>query len=320
MSDYETISMPKVSILIPVFNRKQFIAECIESALDQTYTDLEVVIVDNNSDDGTWEICQSFVFKDKRVRLFRNSVNVGPVRNWIRCATEAKGVFSKILFSDDLLEPNCLEEMVPALDHPGIALVYCAASIGSRRGKARTAYSLGKPAYLSSICYLNLLLRGEAPASPGAVLIRTSDLLANLNTDFPTATSRSYDQHGAGPDVMISILTADQYPFVTHLPTPLVYFRLHSGSFSIVNSGNQVYLSYRSVLSWYLLTRRGRQPWIRYLARGWLIQIKLDRKWVNLKRYLIEFEGKGSFLEQCVLSYYLFFYAAARLFAKKVGK
>jgi len=76
--------MPKVSILIPVFNRKDYIAECIQSALDQTFTDFEVVVVDNASEDGTWEICQQFAANDQRVRIFQNDTNIGPVRNWRR--------------------------------------------------------------------------------------------------------------------------------------------------------------------------------------------------------------------------------------------
>ena len=59
-----------VSILVPVFNREELIGDCIQSALDQTFDDLEVVVVDNASTDGTWDVCRTYGEKDSRV-LYR---------------------------------------------------------------------------------------------------------------------------------------------------------------------------------------------------------------------------------------------------------
>jgi glycosyltransferase involved in cell wall biosynthesis len=289
--------LPKVSILIPVFNRKGYIAERIQSALDQSFADFEVVVVDNASDDGTWEICQKFASLDQRVRIFRNESNIGPVRNWIRCAQEAKGALSKILFSDDCLEPNCLSEMVPKLDDPEVALVYCAARIGKSRDESSIAYSQADSSRLSSSQFLNLVLSGKAPVSPCAVLIRTDDLLKNLHSQFPTSTHRHFEKNGAGPDVMILLLTSHNYPYVANISMPLVYFRAHAGSFSIENSNNDVTKGYRSAIAFFLIRNHGRQRWIYYVAKSWLGQMKFDRRWRNPRSYLIEHEGSGSLSE-----------------------
>lgn len=289
-----TTVSPKVSILIPVYNRENFIAECIQSALDQTYTDFEVVVVDNASDDGTWEICQQFAARDPRVRVFRNDTNIGPVRNWQRCAEEARGEFSKILFSDDCLEPHCLSEMAPKLDDPDVALVYCAALIGESRESATLAYFSAGDTRLSSSLFLNRVLRGEAPVSPGAILIRTIDLRDNLHTQFPTATPRPFEKHGAGPDVMISLLTAENCPYVESVSAPLVYFRAHAGSFTVKNSNDQVIKGYRSAICYYLKRKCGQRSWLNYLALGWIQQMRLDGGWVNPRLFLIEYEGIGS--------------------------
>lgn len=291
------IIMPKVSILIPVFNRVNLIAECMQSALDQSFADFEVVVVDNASDDGTWEICQKFASLDQRVRIFRNESNIGPVRNWIRCAQEAKGALSKILFSDDCLEPNCLSEMVPKLDDPEVALVYCAARIGKSRDESSIAYSQADSSRLSSSQFLNLVLSGKAPVSPCAVLIRTDDLLKNLHSQFPTSTHRHFEKNGAGPDVMILLLTSHNYPYVANISMPLVYFRAHAGSFSIENSNNDVTKGYRSAIAFFLIRNHGRQRWIDYVAKSWLGQMKFDRRWRNPRSYLIEHEGSGSLSE-----------------------
>lgn len=286
-----------VSVLIPVYNREDFIGECIESALAQTYAHIEVVVVDNASTDGTWEICQQFAAKDPRVRVFRNDTNIGPVRNWIRCAEEAKGRFSKILFSDDLLESDCLKEMVPKLDESNVSLVYCAARIGESRTNAEIAYLNDESSVIKPAEFLNRVLIGVAPVSPGAILFRTSDLLKNLHTEFPTSTSRPFEKHGAGPDVMISLLTSESYSFVANVAKPLVYFRAHAGSFTTGSSNNQVMNGYRSIFSYYLIKRFSRKSWMVYLGYSWLCKMKSEHKWVNPKLHLLEYEGVGSLSE-----------------------
>lgn len=315
-----TTDLPRVSILIPVYNRENFIAECIQSALDQTYLDFEVVVMDNASDDGTWDICQRFATLDQRVRVFRNDTNIGPVRNWKRCAEEARGEFSKILFSDDCLEPNCLSQMVPKLDDPVVALVYCAVLMGATKEKAGLVYSNPESSRLSASRFVDLVARNEAPLSPGAVLIRTCDLRENLHTQFPTSTCRPFDKHGAGPDIMISLLTVKNYPYVESISAPLVFFRAHAGSFSIDNPNNQVVKGYTSAISYYLIRNRGRQAWLGYLAHAWLRQIRLGRKWINPKPFLIEYEGSGSMGELYGFLFYSFRIVVNRAYENNVNK
>lgn len=298
-------TLPRISILIPVFNRKDYIAECIQSALDQTYTDFEVVVVDNASDDGTWEICQRFAAVDQRVRVFRNFKNIGPVRNWKRCAEEAKGGLSKILFSDDCLEPDCLHEMVPGMADPRVALVYCATYVGISKGCQQKIYlepSLSTT--ITSTQFVNKILRGEAPFSPGAILLRTKDLRKNLHVNIPTAMPQPFEQHGAGPDVIISLLTADDYTHVGFIDKPLLFFRLHNDSFTVKNDNNLVTYGYISAISYYLIKKHGYKSWIRYVAYRWISQIKSKKSFVSPRIYLLNYEGNGSFYE---IIYMLFF-------------
>lgn len=80
-----------VSVLVPVYNRRDIIVETLSSALSQTYQNIEIVVVDNCSADGTWELISDLAKTDSRLRVFRNATNLGPVRNWLRCLQEAKG-------------------------------------------------------------------------------------------------------------------------------------------------------------------------------------------------------------------------------------
>jgi len=291
------LKQPKVSILIPVYNRKQYITECIQSALNQVFTDFEIVVVDNASDDGTWEICQQFAALDQRVRIFRNEVNIGPVRNWIRCAREAKGIFSKILFSDDCLEPNCLNEMVQKLSDQRVALVYCDALLGKSREDSIVIYSQADSAKIDGNHFLNLVLSYRAPKSPGAVLMRTSDILKNLHPSFPTSTPRAFETNGAGPDVLLLLLTSRDYKYVEYIKKPLVFFRDHSASFSAENKNNEVVKGYQSAIALFLKNNYGDHRWLSYLSAEWILQIRLSRNWCNPVDYMMEFEGVGKLSE-----------------------
>jgi glycosyltransferase involved in cell wall biosynthesis len=284
--------MDMVSILIPVYNRQNFIGDCIQSALNQTFVNFEIVIVDNASTDGTWDICKEYASRDDRIRIFRNQENIGPVRNWMRCAEEARWEYSKILFSDDLLEPDCLEKMVAPLKSQDVGFVFCAANIGQAKDQSIISYSAHADLLLNSADYLSLMINGQAPVSPGAVLLRTTDLVKNLHANFPTYVKRQYASNGAGPDVMIMLLTAEEYPKIALICKALVFFRAHLGSFSIENEESKVTDGYTSVISWYLINNKKKFTWIQYLTRVWLS--KLARGiFINPIRLLKDNEGDG---------------------------
>lgn len=293
MTDMQ-LQQPTVSILIPVFNRENYISECIQSALNQTFTDFEIVVVDNASNDGTWDICQQFSALDPRVRIFRNNSNIGPVRNWMRCTQEARGEYSKILFSDDQLDQNCLSIMLAALDDQDIAFVYCAASVGPTRELSSVAYSVTGQSRLNRNEYLSRVLRNDAPSSPGAILIRTSDLTKNLHCKFPTSTQRPFERHGAGPDLMISLLTTINYKYVKSIAEPLVFFRSHADSFSIINTNNEVTKGYRSVISFFLKSNYSRGLYLNYVSFIWLQEMFSSKKLINPSLFLTEYEGRGT--------------------------
>lgn len=107
---------PKVSILVPVYNRVGMINACVNSALSQDYPELEVIISDNCSTDGTWELCCHSYRDHPKVNLLRNASNLGPVPNWLNAARAATGHYVKFLFSDDLLLGGCIRALVAQLD------------------------------------------------------------------------------------------------------------------------------------------------------------------------------------------------------------
>lgn len=114
---------PRVSIAMPVYNGAATIGAAIESALAQTFEDFELIVVDNDSTDGTREVVESF--DDPRIRLVRQPRNLGFLPNHNRSMWEGSGEFMKPLHADDRLLPTCLEAMLDLFDRqPSVGLVF----------------------------------------------------------------------------------------------------------------------------------------------------------------------------------------------------
>ena len=289
-------AQPLVSILVPTYNRELFIEACIRSALAQTYTNIEVVVVDNCSTDQTLAICQRLAQEDYRVKVFQNAENIGPVRNWARCAELATGEYAKVLFSDDVLLPQCVEQLVKAIQQPGVGLAYCAALIGPSIEEALPYYCSPGRSLFSAQHYIDRMLVARAPFSPCAAILRLSDFQKNLHTDFPTRVKHPFDRHGAGPDCLVQMLTAVSYPKVAHVENPGVFFRSHAGSFTAENRNNQVQAGYIASIAWFLKQHSMRARHLGFLMLTWVESLRSSGGRSVLKHFQI-LEGSGSLLE-----------------------
>jgi hypothetical protein len=111
---------PAVSVGLAVFNESDGVRHCIESVLAQDFTDLELVISDNASDDDTVEVVQEYAREDRRVMISVNPVNVGLHENLNRTLQLSNGRLFRWISADDWLEPHALSTTVGALEHnPG---------------------------------------------------------------------------------------------------------------------------------------------------------------------------------------------------------
>lgn len=115
--------MPKVSVIVPTFNRATYVCLAIESILHQSFTDFEIIVTDDASTDDTrLRIGQ---FTDTRVKYVLNPVNLGLSRNYSRAMELATGEYIQFFSDDDIMNSTCLEENVKALDtHPTAGLVH----------------------------------------------------------------------------------------------------------------------------------------------------------------------------------------------------
>lgn len=126
----------KLSVCIPVFNGENFIEEAIESVLNQSFKDFELIIVDNHSTDQTVSLIKKY--NDPRIHFTQNETNIGLIANWNKAIECAQGDYIKILPADDFLYPECLQLQCSILDKDtkhNISIVSARRNIISESGK-----------------------------------------------------------------------------------------------------------------------------------------------------------------------------------------
>lgn len=135
-------SHPVVSVGLPVFNGENFLALAIESVLAQRFGDLELIICDNASSDGTRDIAERYARMDARVRYVRNPANLGAAPNYNRAFALSRGRYMKWLAHDDLIAPDYLTETVAVLEaRPELVLCNTSVEIIDEVGRVIGAYA-----------------------------------------------------------------------------------------------------------------------------------------------------------------------------------
>ena len=121
-----------VSICIPTYNRENYLKRAIYSAINQTYSNIEIIITDNGNGSPA---LSSLLKKYRFIRYFKNSTNIGSVANLKKAASYAKGEYIKFLLDDDVLKPKCIEKMIEAMRiSPKIGLVMAPLEIIDENG------------------------------------------------------------------------------------------------------------------------------------------------------------------------------------------
>ena len=114
----------KISIIVPIYNVEQFLEECVKSILDQTYQDLEVILIDDGSTDRSSEICDELAATDRRIIVYhQNNLGISEARNTgLGLAT---GQYIGFVDSDDVIHPNMYEWLMAALQEEKAEVAIC---------------------------------------------------------------------------------------------------------------------------------------------------------------------------------------------------
>ncbi|MGN0375580.1 MAG: glycosyltransferase family 2 protein [Butyrivibrio sp.] len=129
-----------VSVCIPAYNGEKYISKTIQSILNQSYSNIEVVVVDDHSSDNTVEVVRAI--KDTRVRLICNEENLGMTGNWNKCIRESKGEYVKLIPGDDFIYEECIEKSIKILEeNPRVKLVVAGCDLVDNDNKVIGAYA-----------------------------------------------------------------------------------------------------------------------------------------------------------------------------------
>lgn len=214
--------VPLVSVLIPAFNRVNFIDETLQSVFQQTYPHVEILVVDDGSSDGTYEKLKSYAQQQKLCLLTHEKrANKGQSAALNLALRQAQGSFIAILDSDDVFLPRKLETQVRFLQsHPDVGLVYGLGEAVDERGE--WLYDL-------------LTAEHQEPNDPNAVLLDCYFLLpqnalvrksAYEQAGFFEESFRAAQDH----DMLVRLAEVTRFGF---LPEKVFQYRRHRDSISV---------------------------------------------------------------------------------------
>ncbi len=215
---------PRVTVGLPVYNGEDYVAEAIESVLAQTFSELELVISDNASTDGTEDVCRRYERSDSRVRYVRHPANRGAAANYNACfhLSRAEPYF-KWISHDDVIAPPFLERCIAALEaEPGAAVAFPATVYVDADGH-ETAKQVAA----------DLSVRGVDPGARALRLVRLertdlADVCFSLFGVMRKDVARRTELHGsciAGDQVTVFQLALEG-PLI-QIPDALYIRRLH---------------------------------------------------------------------------------------------
>jgi glycosyltransferase involved in cell wall biosynthesis len=212
--------MPKISVMMPMFNSEKYIGIAIESILNQTFKDFELIILNDGSTDNSKKIAESY--RDKRIRLIENAENQGLARTRNRLIAEAKGEFLAWLDSDDIALPQRLQIQVDFLaKNPNHALV---ASWARIIGSDNLPMGNFVKSYIPNTDLSALLLFVNYIVQSSVMLRRNMLPDEHYNLDFPPTE-----------DYELWVRIAQKHP-IAILKDILVDYRVHDANISFTQN------------------------------------------------------------------------------------
>ncbi len=269
---------PRVSVCIPTYNSDKYLAESIESVLEQTYSDYEILIIDNCSTDNSREIIKKYAGKDRRIIYTFNEKNLGMVNNWNLCLTLAHGEYIKFLFSDDLLTSNrALEEMTSILaENQNVSLVAASRYVideDSNIIKTLSEYR-GSSKYAGAVIINDCLMEQKNQiGEPSVVMFRK------------TAAERGFDpRYEQIVDLEMWFHLLEQGDFY-YIDKPLCSFRVHSSQQTQLNIKNKRHIND----AYLLLSDYSNKPYIRSskIEKQYMYYVPAYGVWKSYKKHKI---------------------------------
>ena len=240
----EPMTVPLVSVVVPAYNAESYLRETLDCLLGQTYSEMEIVLVDDGSADGTAAIARA---AGERVQVFsQDHKGVSYARNegLARC----RGVFVHFMDADDLLSPDFYERMVaPLVADPAVDATYCSEeSFEGDWATRKVLWRTDKAEYEGDL-YRAVLLSSNL--SPANVLYRVAGLAFLGGFDVTLRTSEDYDFQ----------LRFARFGNMRRVPEAVYHYRRHSASAS--REYAMVYRNRLSVAKRHIVAFEGMRHW-----------------------------------------------------------
>ncbi len=291
--------IPRVSVLMSVYNGAAYLGRTLESLLGQTLGEIEIVVMDDGSTDGTRDLLQGFAAVDPRVRPARNSRNLGQPASLNRGLELLRGELIARNDADDLALPERLARQAAFLDaRPEVVMVGCQASLIDDQERPLGAAA---PYPLSDAGIRALMLASIAFCGPAIMFRRGLVQEGGLRFDPATAYAEDYD----------FCSRAMAHGRLANLPQTLLAYRVHQASISQKNTERQEDLA--EAIAWRNIQNAGLDRLFPRedlaLLRAWDVRTaglnhdQLARQWLLMRRFLDLLQGRlrVGFLDRAII-------------------
>lgn len=243
--------MELVSIVIPNYNYGHFIRQTMESAVHQTYSNIEIIVVDDGSTDDSIAVVQEYVEKYENVTLYRNEKNLGVVGNHNKAVALSKGTYICVLSSDDYLDIHFIEECVEKFNqYPSAGMVVSAMHLVDDKGVVSDAPNYYGSSFICKGIYQCKVFLMSNTFVPSQVLFKRECI------ENPEVGGAFNDFADTSIDTELWYRICLHYDFL-YFDKRLCYYRSYIGSYS------KSYDNLKGAMQYYLLRQRFLQ-----LAKG----------------------------------------------------
>mgnify|MGYP001594086182 CR=1 FL=1 len=216
-----------VTVAIPTYNREGYIKESINSVLNQTHKNLELLVVDNHSEDNTQKVIDGI--HDRRIRYVRNKKNIGILSNWNKCISLAKSKYLVILGDDDILLPTFVEESlrVHGRYNLGFSFTHCNKVDENGKFLMRWGYNFPPPGFLRGDKYLELIIKSGACLTNSTTVMLNKDIFKEVGKFEAKYSSNTFDFN-------MWIKIADKFNLY-FIDKVLAHYRIHKDQVSEIH-------------------------------------------------------------------------------------